>query len=575
LPRASLLRERLHRIDGKGYKAYRSITGEYDLGTFQLYIDHVQADPFAPPSLLRARVAQEQADFPPELYRGRIRSIALADLITRQFAAAITKYVGRHGGTGGSGSVDVDEGGQEVLERTSCIINDRFAELRFSVGLPAAGRRCLGQQAASILLQKLPPLVNSSLVYAAYDPLSADMHIAAAEDQEGLREQLARHKLVAFVANGSVLPRASGISDKPLSGSRVISFTSPKELEVELVAPNRGKIPGMGIPEGITLIIGGGYHGKSTLLSALSRSVYNHVPGDGREKIVCRPDAVWVRAEDGRRIEKVNISPFLSELPSCQDTRNFQTDNASGSTSQAANIVEAVEYGTSLLLMDEDTCATNLMVRDRRMQQLVPKEKEPITPFLDQVRNLYEEHGISTIIVTGGCSDYFEVADTVIGMDCYLPRVLTEQAKRLTEEQPSLRANESHGRFDTWGQRIPMPGSLQTQRRGRTKVTARTLRTIHFGYQTVDLDALEQLVDPSQTRAIGDMLVYCLRCGYVDGKNTLSQVMDHLFADVDGKGLDVISPFWGQHPGNYARPRRQEVAAALNRLRSLAVDTGR
>jgi len=331
----------------------------------------------------------------------------------------------------------------------------------------------------------------------------------------------------------------------------------------------------MGIPEGITLIVGGGYHGKSTLLSALSRSVYNHVPGDGRDGTVCRPDAVWVRAEDGRRIEKVDISPFLSELPSGQDTRSFQTDNASGSTSQAANIVEAVEYGTSLLLMDEDTCATNLMVRDRRMQQLVPKGKEPITPFLDQVRNLYQEHGVSTIIVMGGCSDYFEVADTVIAMDCYLPEVLTEQAKRLTQEQPSLRADESQGSFGSGGQRIPLPQSLEPQRRGKVKVAARTLRAIQFGYQTIHLDALEQLVDPSQTRAIGDMLVYCLRCGYIDGKASLSQVMDRLFADVDGKGLDAISPFWGRHPGNYARPRRQEVAAALNRLRSLAVARGR
>jgi predicted ABC-class ATPase len=467
--------------------------------------------------------------------------------------------------------VEVDGGEQEILERTSCVVDNRFVELRFCVGLPAAGRRCLGREAIAILLEEVPRLVDAALLYTAYDPGFVERHIAAAEDQEVLREQLAQHKLVAFVANGSILPRSSGISDKPLQGKGVIPFTSPKELEVELFAPNRGKTSGMGIPEGVTLIVGGGYHGKSTLLSALSRSVYSHVPGDGREGIVSRADAVKIRAEDGRRIEKVDISPFLSELPSGQDTRSFQTDNASGSTSQAANIVEAVGYGTSLLLMDEDTCATNLMVRDRRMQQLVPKEKEPITPFLDQARNLYQECGVSTIIVMGGCSDYFEVADTIVAMDCYLPRVVTAEAKLLTLEQPSQRTNESKGHFGNIGQRIPLPEGFEPYRRGKIKVAARGLRSLQFGYQTIDLGALEQLVDLSQTRAIGDMLVYCLRCGYIDGEAALSQVLERLYRDVDNRGLDIISPFWGQHPGDYAAPRRQEVAAALNRLRSLAI----
>ncbi len=568
---ASSLRSKLYHLDGKGYKAYLSIVGEYDLGTFRLYIDHVQGDPFASPSRLRVRVPQERAGFSQELYQSRIRTTALTDFITRRFAAAIGKYVKGHRGTGSSGRVEVDEGRQEVLERTSCVVNAQFVEVRFCVGLPAAGRRCLGQEAAAVLLKEIPQLVDSSLFNSAHNREFLEKHIATVEDQEMLRGQLARHKLVAFVANGSVLPRASGIRDEPLRGEDVIPFRSPKELEVELLAPNRGKVPGMGIPEGITLIVGGGYHGKSTLLSALSRGVYNHIPGDGREGVVCRADAVKVRAEDGRRIEKVNISPFMSDLPSGQDTRSFQTDNASGSTSQAASIVEAVEYGTGLLLMDEDTCATNLMVRDRRMQQLVPKESEPITPFLDQARNLYREHGISTIIVMGGCSDYFEVADAVIAMDYYLPKVVTDAARRLTAEQPSQRIDESKGYFGDIRQRVPLSESFEPYRRGRLKVASHGLHTIQFGHQTIDLRALEQLVDPSQTRAIGDMLFYCLRLGYIDGKATLSRTLDCLFRDMESKGLDAISPFAGQHPGDYVLPRRQEVAAALNRIRSLAV----
>ena len=568
---SSVLESRLRQIGGRGYKSYQAICGEYDFPSFRLFIDHVQSDPFAPPSRLRARVPQDRARFPPSLYKNRIRTTALADLITRGFAASIRRYVRGGRGTGRSGVVTVDVAGQEILERASCCLNEDFVEIRFCVGLPAAGRRCLGREALAIFFDELPQLVQSSLLYSAYDPQVVERHVATAEDQERLRGELVARKLVAFIANGSILPRASGVSDRPLKGRNVIPFISPTELEVRLMAPNRGQVAGMGIPEGVTIVVGGGYHGKSTLLAAVARGVYNHVPGDGREYVVSRADVVKIRAEDGRRVEKVNISPFISNLPFAQDTTSFATDNASGSTSQAANIVEAIEYGTSLLLMDEDTCATNFMIRDSRMQHLVPKEKEPITPFLDQVRNLYNEHGISTIIVMGGCSDYFDVADMVIAMDYYLPRVLTDQARHIAKERPSHRVNESGGSFGDIGCRVPLPQSISAQRGARVKVAAKGLHSIQFGYQAIDLGCVEQLVDTSQTRAIGDMIVYALRRGYIDGKTCLARLLDRLFQDIEDKGLDVISPFYGQHPGDYALPRRQEVAAALNRLRSLEV----
>jgi len=417
----------------------------------------------------------------------------------------------------------------------------------------------------------IPRLVEASMLASAYDPRVVQRHVAAAEDQAALRSQLDGAGLVAFVADGAVLPRASGVSDRPMRGEHVIPFRSPPELAVELEAPNAGRVRGMGIPKGVTILVGGGYHGKSTLLAAISRGVYDHIPGDGRERVVTAPDAVKIRAEDGRRIEKVDISPFISNLPFGQDTRAFSTENASGSTSQAANIVEALEAGTSLLLMDEDTCATNFMVRDSRMQRLVPKAKEPITPFVDQVRNLYREHGVSSIIVMGGSSDYFEVADTVIAMDHYLPRVVTAEARRLVEELPSRRLEESGGSFGPLPARIPDPASIDPYRRGKVKVRARELDTIQFGEETMELYALEQLVDQSQTRAIGDMLVYAVRKGYWDGRTSIRQAISRLFADVESNGLDVISPFYGQHPGDLARPRPQEVAAALNRLRTLVV----
>ncbi|MHB1417699.1 MAG: ABC-ATPase domain-containing protein [Chloroflexota bacterium] len=568
---AADLQRRLAAADGRGYKAYGNIAGEYQFPDFTLYVDHVQGDPFAAPSRLRARTSQSVGRFPSELFNTRGRRIALADFITRAFARAIAKHVKGHRGTGGSGRVDVDAGGQEILERTSCIVDERFVEVRFTVGLPAAGRTCLGREAAALLLEEVPHVVRDSLLYEALPAAEVAEHVALAEDQDALRTTLAERGLVAFIADGSVLPRASGISDLPLRTPQLVPFASPPELRVEVVAPNRGPVVGMGIPVGVTLVVGGGYHGKSTLLAAITRGVYNHVPGDGREYVVTRGDAVKARAEDGRRIAGVDIGPFIKDLPFGQPTASFSTENASGSTSQAANIVEALEVGTSLLLMDEDTCATNFMIRDERMQRLVPKAKEPITPFIDQVRNVYAEQGVSTILVIGGSGDYFEVADTVIWMDTYFPHVVTREAQRIARDDPSPRLRETTEAFGPVVHRAPLPESLDPYRGNRLKVQARGLNSIQFGTTNIDLSAVEQLVDRSQTSAIGDMLVYALRRGYVDGRTSIREIIARLEDDVDKDGLDVISPFRSGHPGDYALPRAQEVAAALNRAPGLAV----
>jgi predicted ABC-class ATPase len=327
----------------------------------------------------------------------------------------------------------------------------------------------------------------------------------------------------------------------------------------------------MGVPVGVTIIVGGGFHGKSTLLRALELGVYNHIPGDGRELVVTRSSAVKIRAEDGRRVEKVNISPFINNLPFGKDTIAFATDNASGSTSQAANIVEALEVGTEVLLMDEDTSATNFMIRDELMQKLVPKEKEPITPFVQQVRNLLQEDGVSTVLVTGGSGEYFAVADTVIFMDVYTPHLATQQAKELVRRQGEVVAQEAPPAFGPVWHRRPLPSGFDPYRGQRVKVDARGLQTIQFGRETIDLQYVEQLVDRSQTRAIADILLYTIERGYWNGQMTLRQGLEHVFADIARRGLEVISPFGEQNPGDYAMPRPQETAAAINRLRTLNV----
>ncbi|SEN52622.1 Predicted ATPase of the ABC class [Lihuaxuella thermophila] len=315
--------------------------------------------------------------------------------------------------------------------------------------------------------------------------------------------------------------------------------------------------------------MGGGYHGKSTLLKAIERGVYDHIERDGREYVLTDPDAVKVRAEDGRRVEKVNISPFINNLPFGRSTESFSTEDASGSTSQAANIMENLEMGCSCLLIDEDTSATNFMIRDARMQALVSKGKEPITPFIDKVRQLYEQKNVSTILVLGGSGDYFDIADRVILMDHYLPYDVTAEAKRIAQTHTLGRQPEGGKHFGEITPRRPLSKGLNARKGNKEKADAKGLHTIMFGTVQLDLSALEQLVDPSQTRAIALMLK---KFGEMaDGQYCLSELVGKLYSEIGERGLDIISPFYGQHPGDLALPRKYELAGALNRLRTLVV----
>ncbi len=566
---ADRLRDKLLTLEGKGYAAYKAIAGAYRFPRFVLFIDHVQPDPFAPPSLLRVRVDMAEAQIPPDLWAGAPRRVALEDFLARRFREVTRRQGRRGGGPGRSGVLLVDAGGQEILPRTACRLHEDFVEVRLALGLPAEGRKIQARQAQAIFFEDLPAAVEGSLLWASLDARAARRHVEVAEDHAALQEALKARGLVAFVADGAILPRESGASDLPLPAHRAVPFRAPPQLAVTLQAPHRGAVSGMAIPAGITLIVGGGFHGKSTLLAALARGVYAHVPGDGREYVVTHPDTVKIRAEEGRRVARVDISPFIGTLPFGQETRAFSTDNASGSTSQAANIMEALEAGARVLLIDEDTSATNFMIRDDAMQRLVPKALEPITPFVDQVRHLYQAHGVSTVLVMGGSGDYFSVADTVILMEAFTPRVVTEEARRIAATRPVGRMSEGRP-FERVRARIPLPHGFNPYRERRVRVDARGLRTIVFGRETIDLSAVEQVVDPSQTRAIGDAIFYALEKGYFDGERPLSGVLDAVLADIAQRGLEVLSGFEG-HPGDYALPRRYELAAAVNRLRTLAV----
>lgn len=569
---ASDLRRSLERIDGRGYKAYRDIEGRYDLGQLELALDRAQGDPFAAPSRLRVRLRAETAGFPPALLEGRSRPVALRDFLARRFGEAARRIARGDRGSGKSGLIDIERPGQEILERSSVVLGGGGGvEVRFVAGLPAFGRRVAGRQAAAMLLDEVPRIAEASLVYEALDAGALERHAEIAEDADALRAMLSEIDLVGFVADGAVLPRASGVDERPLTEGRVVAFRSPPSLRVEVGLPNRGRVTGMGVPRGITLVAGGGYHGKSTLLTALEAGVYDHVPGDGRELVVSDPAAVKIRAEDGRRVERVDIRPFINDLPFGRDTKAFCSEDASGSTSQAANIVEALEVGAETLLVDEDTSATNFMIRDHRMQELVASEREPITPFIDKVRQLRDERGVSTVLVLGGSGDYFDVADTVICMVEYLPEDTTGRAGEIAARHRARRIPEGGESFGDSTPRRPLGKSIDPRRGKRpVKISARGRRAIELGRETIDLSGVEQLVDRAQTAAIGEAIAVARK--RMDGRHTLAEVIDSLFEQIAARGLDALN----ESPrGDLAEFRRFELAAAINRLRTLIVEQDR
>ena len=577
MPTRNDLTDSLRRIDGKSYPAYKDLRGRYDFDHFTLSIEHVQGDPFAAPSRLSIQIPHEHSGLPADLFSNKSRRTGTETFQATAFSEAC-RDSSDHLGSGKSGLLTIDTPGQQVLHRTCCQITEEATIIRFVAGLPASGRRILGRAAARLLTETIPDLVEAALRHQNLDPEALTLAANTNENADSLRAQLEERGLIAFVANGAILPRASGVDDRPMSGA--VPFQSPNSLQTSFTLPHGEDITGMGIPAGVTLIVGGGYHGKSTLLNALERGIYNHRPHDGRELVVSRADATKVRAEDGRSVVKVDLSPFINNLPGGKDTTAFTSENASGSTSQAANIIEAIEAGAHCLLLDEDISATNFLIRDERMQQLIAPEKEPITPFVQRVRSLFDDHGVSTILVLGGSGDYFGPADRVLAMDNYLPHDLTTEAKKLAGKSVPSTFRFPHSSSP----RVPDPASIdpfksaapyrgnrrggeRTSRPPRQNIKAHGTRALSFGSEEIDLSLLSQLVDDSQVRAIGRALAYAKEHTF-DGHTSLPEALEKITELISANGLTALDP---RPPGDLAEFRLQEIAAALNRLRSLQI----
>lgn len=574
------LRQQLRSINRKSYPAYKGLKGLYHFGNYILSIDHVQGDPFASPSHVSIQISHRDAGFPVEYYKDTLTGTTLCDYLTRQFEKQVSQYSFRAKGSGKSGLLTVSHCGQEILSRTACEITEKGITARFFVGFPANGRTINATELEKILFDFLPVCIQKSFFYSSLNAKELQNYIELAEDQEFIRQTLPAKNLCAFIADGSILPRESGISSRPMKAS--VPFTSPDSLRISINLPHKGKITGMGIPKGITLIVGGGYHGKSTLLNALELGVYNHIPGDGREYVITDATAVKLRSEDSRFIKDVDISMFINDLPNKKDTRCFSTLDASGSTSQAAGIVESMEAGSHLFLLDEDTSATNFMVRDAFMQQVIQREKEPITPFLERAEDLYKKAGISTILVAGSSGAFFHIADTIIQMDNYVPKDITASVKKLCCQYPLPSVSVTDFQLPHSHRIMSRPAEsskrLRHNSRGnhsdsdatrpeRLKTRISGTDSFSLGKQKIDLRYTEQLIDTEQTAALGLLLKYAVE-HLADGRRTLPEIVQFLWKNLSSHGLSFFTENQKISCG-YAIPRIQEIYACLNRYRGL------
>ena len=563
MPAPQELLNQITSLNGKGYKSYKNLQGKsFSFDLFQLTFEHVQGDPFAAPSRLSIKIGLETAGFAKTHYENSLRKLALEDHLLREVSQRVQKCKGKVKGSGRSGEVAVQSPGQKIIRRSGMHIKSDSLTLTLFAGLPGDGRRVLAEECVKLFSEILPPVWEESLLAKSLDMNRVQRALDTLEDYSALSELLDQNHWASFVADGSLLPRASGISDLPLKKDGVL-FSAPEEMSAEVHLPHSGKVRGMPIPLGITLIVGGGFHGKSTLLKAIQDAVYPHVAEDGREGIATQPTAVKIRAEDGRSVQPINISGFMDNLPLIASTKNFSTVSASGSTSQAVNILEAIEAGSSLLLMDEDTCASNFMIRDARMQTLITSE--PITPLVDRIEELHKDLGVSTLLVMGGSGDYFDSADTVIAMDSFQPKLVTAKAKQIVQENPGSRKNETSGPLPEVPMRTRNLSTLDFSR-GKKLCVIQTQKLISLilGRTEIDVRYIEHLVEPGQLELCGWILKQLKGMRDTDANVSNSDAIKNILRTIENGELESVAPF---NNGLLALPRLQDVMATLNRLR--------
>ncbi len=560
------LKEKLESIHKKPYGFYKGLKGTYNYVDFSIVFEHIQGDPYANPSNVCISIPFEKSGFPEEWLEDKECQIALGDFLCRILSKAFSNGP-QFDCTGNGGKFFVSEPGQQILSRSAVRFYKKKIYVRIRLGLPAHFRKIDGESALEMLCVILPDILQNNLYYQPWFAEDLKKHIAVFKKQRELRKWVEESQYIAFVPNGAVLPRESGLSDLPMNSNQAQPFKSPTNMEVEYTFSDGGKISGMAIKKGISLIVGGGFHGKSTLLEALKYGIYSHIEGDGREFVISDRSSVSIRAENGRVVNNVNISPFIHNLPSGQQTENFSTENASGSTSQAASIVEAISAGAKVLMMDEDTCATNFMFRDSVMRALIADENEPISPFIDSINNLYQDLGVSVILVMGGVGAYFNKAHLVLGMNEFQPEDLTQKARNIVKQYDDSEIenvkNWSNAPFEE--NRLVEP---QAKLFGNDKVKVKVRSDkIEVGKLSIPIWALDQLVHEDQLRCLG----YSIMESFHHEKMILEKSLHRPMPEPENHDFGMINPY----RGDLAEVRGLDLWCVLNRAPKIIFKKGR
>lgn len=569
--------KKLHNMDQQPYYAYKNLSGiSVSFNNFSILFKHIQGSPGASPaSLCQLVIPAKYLNLPNWSQSTQARTVASEDYILRIFYDAVIHCAQQNRGDEGSGSFQTVNMPQQVLKRNIVQFFEHSLSINFRISLPGSKKKTtLCKEAVKMFSYELP-LIIKFIRHAISENKALKQHCDCVEDMLTLQNNLTQYGLIAFVADGSLLARESGISDRPVPKD-AIPFKVPDDLTVEVDLPNAGKVRGLGLRAGISTIIGGGYHGKSTLLNALVKAIYPHIPGDGREQVVVNREAVYICAEEGRCVRDLNISAFFYSLPHSSDPHHYSTDNASGSTSEASSVVEYVQAGAKLLLIDEDSSAANFLYRDPDLRELIPED--PIIPFFDRIQELYSKYGVSTLIIASGSCRYFSVSDQIIAMKNYLPVEMTKRAKALKGRSTHLAESSPEATLPITDKRILSqdnfnPEYINKRLKKIIPIRIKALRgqeheIIEYGMDKIDIRYLSSIVDADQIMTIGYLLLLSRHLKLYEEKCSPTQLAKKLLALIQEKDLDILQ-IPETTPVFFSQVTVLELVGALNRLRSL------
>ncbi len=529
-----VLRKTLKNADGKPFAKYKGIQNVFSLEGFEISFDEVQNDRSGH-TYARVRVPLKAAGFPEDVYGTPSRKVAFRDLVARRFwESARTRARSPIPKTDG-GEGYMPRPGQEILDRGCVAVTEYSLEARFSLDLPSTGGKVNASATEELVFGRIAGIVSDSMLFSAYKLSKMYNHVFTAENADFIRGNLGSRGLAAFVAEGSVLPRRE---DDMAPMIDAVPFSCDAAASVEFEVPNGDPVRGWGVPEGFTALVGPSRHGKSVLADAVFAGVYNHIPGDGREYVVSVPDAVYVMAEEGRPVTSDDMSSFISPAPGL-DPSKFDSARASSPASEFAAVAEAMELGSSLVVVDEGYSNPSVIRKG-----YLSEDSAYIS--LSEAGGAMGRAGTSMLMVTGDESAVRHADSVFLVKDFKVSPVKVE----MVLEECVVKAPEP---------RCPVSKNMSFEKgRKDLSVSAPSVRAVEIGSLRIEVPTAA-FFDMSQTRAAADA-VLAMKDG-MDGSKTLAELCSEAVESLKASDSEDGNVSCAYH----AYPRPIDVAAVVNR----------